>query len=284
MDISNIKHIYYRGIATDCNYDCSYCILEKSKKYSAWDDERYLYKFVNFIRKTKFKEPVSVMFTPHGEALTKDYYYKAIAKLTQSENVAMVSCQTNGSFTTKGLLYKLNNNKVNKKKLSLWVTFHPEVVNMGLYDFANTMIELSNIVTISVGAVGVREFGNDLVIMQNILTPKIYYWINKHQGVKPELVDVYDNIDENYSFELQPYKCDIETCDAGVTSLYVKGKGEVFMCHRSKESIGNLYDDVEIVRERSASRCDCFLTYSQKRDIGFPDDLHKFRFKKEVKL
>lgn len=283
MDISKIEYIYYRGISTDCNYDCSYCILKKSKDYNKWDDQRYLYKFVNYVRKTKFKKPVSIMFTPHGEVIGKEHYYKAIAKLTQCDHVDMVACQTNGSFLVQDFLDKMKEQEANLKKIALWMTFHPEVLGLKLYDFVNKVIELSSRVNVSMGAVGVREWGNDIVILHNVLPPRIYYWINRPQGEKTkQLNELFQRIDENYHYENANYKCDLKTCSAGVTSLLVKEKGDVYMCHRSKKSIGNLYDDIEIKREKSATRCDCYLTYSQKLDIGYPSNIHKFRFKKEI--
>lgn len=283
MDIANIKYIYYRGFSKDCNYDCSYCILEKERtNNNRLNDERYLNKFINYIRKTKFNQPVSIMFTPHGEALTKDYYYKAMAKLTQFDNVAVVSCQTNCSFTAKKFFEKMEKFNVNYKKLSLWVTFHPETVGTRVYDFANKLIELSTKITLSVGVVGFKEYSKEIAIIHNSIPPRINYWINKPEGLKSQSSELFKKIDKNYHLENNIYKCDLNSCSAGIISLLVKEKGEVFLCHRSKKSIGNLYDDTEIIREKSASRCDCFLTYSFKKDIGFPSDIHKFRHKKEI--
>lgn len=282
MDIANIKYIYYRGIAKDCNYACSYCILSKSKDYSRLDDERYLNKFVNYMRKTKFYQPVSIMFTPYGEALNKDYYYKAIAILTQSNNVAEVCCQTNGSFTAKEFFKKMQKYKANLKKISLWVTFHPETVGAKIYDFANQLIELSSKITVSVGVVGLKEYRSEIATLYNIIPPRIYYWINKPEGLKTQPSELFDKIDKNYHLENKINKCDVNTCSAGILSLVIKEKGEVYLCHQSKNSIGNLYTDDVIVREKSAQRCDCYLTYSHKRDVGFPIDLHKFRHYKEM--
>lgn len=280
MDIANIKYIYYQGLSTDCNYNCSYCYQTKSNDFSAWNDERYLNKFVNYIRKAKFYQQVSVMFTPHGEVLNKEYYYKAIAILTQSDNVALVCCQTNGHFEAIPFLKKMTKYRANLKKLSLWLSYHPETLGLRLYGFANTVIELSYAIKVSVGAVGIREYGNDIVILHNNLPPRIYYWINRFNDSNAELDKLYTKIDECYPLENTTYKCDIDTCNAGINSLFVKGKGEVFLCYNSKKSFGNLYEDDEIIREKSATKCDCYLTYSQKKDINFPSHIHKFRFSK----
>lgn len=282
MDISNIKYIYYRGIAKDCNYDCSYCILEKSNNKNRLNDERYLNKFVNYIRKTKFTRPVSIMFTPHGEALTKEYYYKAIAKLTQVESVAFVSCQTNGSFSFKKFTQRMEEHNVNYKKLALWVTYHPETLGNRIYDFSNKIIELSSKVKISLGVVGLKEYRSEIATIHNSIPPRVHYWINKPNGVKTQPSELFEKIDKNYRFENNIYKCEIDNCRAGVDSIVVKEKGEVYMCHQSRKSIGNLYENEKIIREKSAPRCDCFLTYSQRTDINFPIDLHRFRFKKEI--
>lgn len=283
MDIANIKYIYYQGISTDCNYDCSYCNLEKSKNYNAWDDERYLYKFVNYMRKAKFYQPVSVMFTPHGEVLNKEHYLKAIAKLTQSENVALVSCQTNGSFIVKDFLLSMKKYNANMKKLSLWITFHPETVGGRIYDFANKLIELSSKINISVGVVGLKEYRSEIATLHNIIPPRVHYWINKPESLKTQKSELFDKIDKNFHLENKAHKCDINSCSAGIISLVVKEKGDVYLCRASKKIMGNLYDvDAQIVREKSATKCDSYLTYSQKRDISFPRDIHKFRHFKDI--
>lgn len=281
MDIANIKRIYYRGISKDCNYDCSYCIFEKTKDTSRLDDERYLNKFVNYIKKTKFYQPVSVMFTPHGEILNKEYYIKAIAKLTQFDNVELVSCQTNGSFITKEFIKLLLKYGANLKKIALCITFHPETVGAKIYDFANNLFELSTKIKVSVGVIGMKEYCSEIATLHNTIPPRIHYWISKPEQVKKQPSELFEKIDKNYKFENQSYKCDLEKCMAGITSLFVKEKGEVFLCHLSKKSTGNLYTDDEIIREKSANKCETYLTYSQRRDIDFPSDLHKFRFKKD---
>ncbi len=269
MNISRMKFIYYRGYGKDCNYSCSYCIFARNKLVNIEKDKKYLDKFVNYIEKTKFEEKISIMFTPYGEALTKKYYFEGIKKLVSHKDIESVSCQTNGSFNEKEFINYFSQEEL--EKISLWVSYHPEMVQVE--KFAKKINFLNEKIKISVGAVGIKENKNKLESLKKLLNSNIYFWINKLEGIKTEDYD-FSYIDPYYSLEEEKLRCDINKCQGGIKSIFIKEEGKAYLCHTSKISCGNLYDDKEIVRNKSG-RCNCYLTYSNRCDLNFPSLIHR---------
>ncbi len=288
MDISKIRYISYRGYAKDCNYSCSYCPFVKEKQASSEifnkenldKDEKYLNKFVNFIKNTKFENTVSILFTPYGEALTKSYYLKALAKLSQLNHIESVSCQTNASFVAKNFLSFLEQEKADFNKIALWASFHPSMITAE--DFSNNINILSNKISLSVGCVDFIKNKDKIVLLSQLLLPSIYLWVNKAEGNfkrnNIQGIEIFDfsKIDPLYKFEKENFTCDINKCSAGIDSLFVKEDGKTFLCHTCKEKIGNIYEDFSTeIKRKSTGKCTCYLSYCYRTDINFPQSFHK---------
>jgi len=281
MDISNMKYIYYRGYAKDCNYSCSYCPFAKNTEKKKDFDEKYLNKFVEYIENTNFKNIVSIMFTPYGEALTKKYYYDAIARLSKCDQVESVSCQTNASFEAKVFLKSLEESNANFNKIALWASFHKEMTSVEA--FTTNILQLNDRISLSVGTVGFKEDQNDIERLRKLLPLDIYLWVNKPEGQKTDDMD-FSYIDPLYKLEKQTMKCNINSCTAGIDSILVKENGSIYLCHSSKKSVGNLYQDFKIdktpletchSRTCQAGLCHCYLMYCHRTDIDFPEFIHR---------
>ena len=271
MDISNMKYLYYRGYAKDCNYACSYCPFAKNAQNKKALDETYLNKFVTYIENTIVHAPLSIMFTPYGEALTKQYYYDALTRLSNCEHVACVSCQTNASFEPNQLLDFFAQHGANLDKIALWASFHKDMISVDA--FAKKIISLSDKITLSVGAIGFKEHQSEIERLRSLLPLDIYLWINKPEGTSAQPMD-WSYIDPLYPLEDRAVKCDTTHCNAGIDSIFIKEKGDVYLCHSSKKRLGNLYEPVTIDRTQSG-RCHCYLTYCHKTDNSIPPLIHR---------
>ena len=271
MDISNIRYIYYKGHAKDCNYSCSYCPFAKNTESKHDIDKKYLNKFVDYIENTKFNHQISIMFTPYGEALTKKYYYDAISRLSKCNHVESVSCQTNASFSPKVFLNYLEQSNANFNKISLWASFHKEMTTIDA--FIANILELHSKINLSVGTIGFAKDKTEIELLRKLLPLDIYLWVNKPEGTKADYMD-FSYIDPLYKLEDKVLKCDINHCNAGIDSILVKESGNIYLCHLSKKSSGNLYTNFEIDRVQLGA-CHCYLTYCHRRDNNFPEIIHK---------
>ena len=77
--MTEVKHIYYRGYARSCNYQCSYCPFSKQKitQRQLDCDRDALKRFVKFAEQKP--EDLTIMFVPYGEALIQPYYQQSMA-------------------------------------------------------------------------------------------------------------------------------------------------------------------------------------------------------------
>ncbi len=270
--MKNLHHMYYRGLLKSCNYTCAYCVFAKQpfRKKEITNDQKRLEDFCDRLKSMPFEQPISLMFTPYGEALIHSYYMETFAMLSKQPNIAKISCQTNFSFSTKKFMDVLITNGADVSKINLWCTFHPSMTS--LEDFVAKVYELKNKINLCVGIVGDP---NQIEIMKELratLPSDIYLWINAMDGLgrvytKLE-VEQFSKIDPFFYLEKEHRKADIQKCDGGNESVFITANGDVFPCNRSKYKIGNFYKTTEIKQiDNCHGRCDCFLAYSNRRDI-----------------
>ena len=117
-------NLLYRGPLESCNYDCQYCPFAKKKNTRAelFYDKTCLDKFVTWVSKQPYT--ISILFTPWGEALIRNYYQAAIIRLSHFPNVKKVAIQTNLSSKLKWLA------AADKSKVALWSTYHPTEIKV----------------------------------------------------------------------------------------------------------------------------------------------------------
>ena len=108
-------------------------------------DKACLDKFVDWVSQQPYT--ISILFTPWGEALIRNYYQAAIIGLSQLPNVKKVAIQTNLSSRLAWL------EKTNKSKVALWTTYHPTEIKMAQFvEKCQQLITLN--IKFSVGIVG----------------------------------------------------------------------------------------------------------------------------------
>ena len=87
--------VLYRGPLSSCNYGCEYCPFAKhhetNEEHAA--DDVALQRFLSWCE--TWSSPLSVFFTPWGEAMTQRRYQQALARLTHLPHVQKAAVQTN---------------------------------------------------------------------------------------------------------------------------------------------------------------------------------------------
>jgi MoaA/NifB/PqqE/SkfB family radical SAM enzyme len=262
--------ILYRGFLSSCNYGCTYCPFAKHTE-SVLEHQRdavALEKFVQWLEARV--SPISVFFTPWGEALIRTRYQKAVQRLTNTAHLEKVVVQTNGSW---GLTWL---EAVNLEKLALWITFHPSETSLEKFVArVHRLFELG--VRFSVGVVGIRENLDLIEALRHAIPPEIYLWINAFDRrgknyYSPEMLKRFVEIDPHFALNLERYKSRGQACSAGHTVVSVDGFGTARRCHFIETPIGSIYEpDFETKLEPKAcsrSLCDCHIGYVHLEKLG----------------
>ncbi len=267
--------IQYRGSLKSCNYSCSYCPFSKKKESirQCERDREELFRFVNRLVTEEFHGAVQLV--PYGEVMRYEYYWEALARLSQEAGIATVGAQTNLSFPVKKMLSVYEEAGGDVRKLRIWGTFHPEMVAME--EFLSSCHQLQQAgVALCVGSVGVPENISVLQQLRGKLYPSMYLWINKMDGLTrnytQEEVEKFCEIDPYFELELRHVKANVKRCK---TSIFVDGAGDIYLCNMCKNSVGNIYesslqeafDKKRKVNSCDRKQCDCYIAYSNRKDI-----------------
>ena len=168
--------ILYRGPLSSCNYACDYCPFAKRKETRqelAHDRER-LERFLVWCEQRA--QPLSVLFTPWGEALIRPWYQAALQRLTRLPHVQRAAIQTNLSCPLEWV------EGCDKTRLALWATYHPTQSTRP--KFLQKCRELRDRgVRFSVGTVGLREHLDEIQALRRELPPEVYLWVNAYKRV-----------------------------------------------------------------------------------------------------
>ncbi len=232
--------ITYRGPLESCNYDCHYCPFAKKEDSPATraKDKASLERFYNWLHSRQEKDQFRVLFTPWGEALTRSWYRETLQKLSFVEHIEKVVIQTNLSTATEWL------KQVNKEKLALWVTFHPDEVT--LERFIDKTQQLDEIgICYSVGIVGTKENVPFAKRLREQLNPDTYLWVNAYKD-QPDYYQQHDRnffkqIDPYFELNLTDYPSRGKACRAAVRAVSMDGEGNIQPCHFVKQPLGNVY-------------------------------------------
>ncbi|MET0264153.1 MAG: STM4011 family radical SAM protein, partial [Duganella sp.] len=114
--------LLYRGALSSCNYACPYCPFAKKRDSRAVlaRDARELERFTQWV--SAQSRPISVLFTPWGEALVRRHYRSAMQALATMPHVRQVALQTNLSGPL-GWLAEMDS--ASRARIGLWCTYHP---------------------------------------------------------------------------------------------------------------------------------------------------------------
>jgi MoaA/NifB/PqqE/SkfB family radical SAM enzyme len=268
--MKNHLSILYRGDLSSCNYACTYCPFAKHQETRAEQkrDSADLERFVQWIEARDF--PISIFFTPWGEALVRQRYQNAIARLSHLPHLEKVAIQTNGAWSLGWL------ERTNLSKLALWVTFHPTQTTLSRFAKRITAL-LERGMRLSVGVVGIREQIATIEALRAAIPKSVYVWVNAfdRRGAdyySPELLERLLAVDPLFHFNLTRHRSRGKACAAGHRVISVAGDGSAQRCHFIPTRVGNIYepDFLESLRPTPCSKsiCDCHIGYVHLTELG----------------
>ena len=271
QQLNTIRHVYYRGSLSFCNYSCRYCPFSKNRGGGRQlaRDEKELSRFVEEIGRERFCGTVQIV--PYGEALIHKYYWKGLAELSALSGIQAAGVQSNFSFPVEEMLRLYERAGGYMDKLRLWGTFHPEMTTVE--EFLGQCRKLVDAgIRFCVGAVGVPEHLERLRKLRAGLDGTIYMWINKMDGMGRKYTDrelqAFLDLDANFGLELRHFPANVSAC---AQSALILGNGDVFPCVLCREKMGNLYEDsLAGLQQKTCVRsvCDCFLSYGGRSDLA----------------
>jgi len=260
----------YRGPLASCNYDCAYCPFSKhrSSPEELEEDRRGIERFVAWVGEQR-AQPISILFTPWGEALIRRWYRRAMIELSHTEQVERVAIQTNLSGELEWLA------QADLETVALWVTFHPSQTT--LENFLSRCGRLDELgVRYSVGIVGLRENLADARALRRELATDVYLWVNAYKS-DPDYydrssLDAFTAIDPLFPINNRRHPSRGRTCRTGESVFSVNGDGDVRRCHFVDEHLGNLYQQpiAELLDRRSCpeTTCGCHIGYVHLDHLG----------------
>jgi MoaA/NifB/PqqE/SkfB family radical SAM enzyme len=255
--------ILYRGPLSSCNYDCSYCpFAKRHETTSELDaDRRGLARFVAWVASRRDHQ-FSILFTPWGEALVRDWYREALVELTRLDHVVKAAIQTNLSCPMGWIA------DARLDRLAVWATYHPSQVDRRRFLSQCQKLDALG-VRYSVGMVGMRDHQGEIAAMRRELPPHIYMWINAYKDAPnyylTDEVRFLEAIDPQFPVNNTRHASLGEACRTGESVISVDGDGTVRRCHFIAEPIGNLYEPnfERALRPRLCTNatCGCHIGY-----------------------
>ncbi|MCI9254344.1 MAG: HAD hydrolase family protein [Lachnospiraceae bacterium] len=296
------KTICYRGSLKSCNYRCSYCPFSKHRAsvQELEKDRQNFGRFCESIADRAAEFDIGAVFVvPYGEASIHRWYWEGLGRLAGLDGLDRVGLQTNLSFSVEECLaifdlYSGDANRENiresdketcketaektvrgisgaaRRKLCIWATFHPEMTDMETFVEKCHRLADSG-VNLCVGAVGAPQNIPLLGRLRERLSPDLYLWINKMDG----LGRVYTAEEKRAFLELDPFfglECGSPAADVAMCSdrCFVEADGRIRACNIGRIKEGNWYqsEQEEIFRPLCGKkRCSCYLAYGGRADF-----------------
>jgi hypothetical protein len=250
--------LLYRGPLSSCNYGCAYCPFakrEESREELAVD-RAALDRFLGFIQ-TQLK-PISVFFTPWGEALIRPWYQDAMVALSRMPQVARAAIQTNLSGRIEWV------ESADPTRIGIWATYHPEWADRAR--FVDKILALRAAgVSLSAGVVGFPRYHDEIVALRRALPDDVYVWINAVKKIPYTDAELaaFTAIDPLFPLNVRPHPSRGHACRAGSDAFSVDGDGTVRRCHFIQSPIGNLYDGsfAPVSAPCTNDTCGCHIGY-----------------------
>lgn len=262
--------IRYRGPLSGCNYDCAYCPFAKTRdsRETLAQDRAALDRFCDWVDGRV--KPVSILFTPWGEALVRSYYREAMVRLSHMPHVGTVAIQTNLSRRPDWAA------EADASRIAFWVTWHPTEARIGA--FLSRLAVLDQLgINYSVGVVALREHFAAISELRAALPPETYLWINAEESLQGQYsaqeIDYLAAIDPLFELNNRSYASAGLPCAAGQSSISVRGDGSAWRCHFIEVPIGNIYDpgfeQSLFPRACPQSQCNCHIGYGELDALDF---------------
>ena len=245
-------------------------------------DRQALAKFVETVTVTE--HPVSVMFTPYGEAMIHKDYQQALATLSSLPQITSVGIQTNLSFKVAEFIERICKHGGQGNKIRLWCSYHPEMVSQRRFISQCQQLQEAGI-TFCVGAVAATDPAHIACLqsLRSSLPVDCYLWLNRMDGLKrpytPAEIAIFTAIDPEFTHELTSYPASLSQCRAGLDSVLITADGSSYACHLSKGRMGNLYHNKPWQRICQSRHCRCYVAYVHRQPSA-----NYFRIPKKKKL
>ena len=177
--MTDALHIAFRGPLSSCNYACTYCPFAKrpSSRDELRADRRALERFCQWVERPG--RPLTILFTPWGEALIRSWYRDALVRLSWVPRVRKVSIQTNLSGPLDFL------ERTAPGRVGLWTTYHPSQIDRARFLERCHRLDRMGI-RYSVGVVGLRENVREATELRAELDPSVYLWVNAYKSLGPD--------------------------------------------------------------------------------------------------
>lgn len=262
--------IRYRGPLSGCNYDCGYCPFAKTKdsRDTLAEDRSALDRFCDWAEHRS--NPLSILFTPWGEALVRSYYRAAMIRLSHLPHIRTVAIQTNMSRSPEWA------SAADPSRIAFWISWHP--TEAPLAPFLARLAVLDRLgIGYSVGAVAVRAHFDAIAQLRAALPPQVYLWINAEENLQgrytPAEVERLVTIDPLFELNNRAYASAGLACAAGNSGITVRGDGSAWRCHFVETPIGNIYapdfEQALFPRPCPNRACNCHIGYSQLEALDF---------------
>lgn len=268
--MSRALTILWRGPLSGCNYACGYCPFAKRKdtRSTLAADRAALERFSDWAMARP--HPLSVLFTPWGEALIRRHYRDAMTRLSHAAHVETVAIQTNLSAPIGWIA------EADRRKLALWATYHPGETDRARF-IAKVHALAAMGVRYSVGVVALRAHFAEIERLRADLPADAYLWINAEEAVQgcysDAEVERLAAVDPLFELNDRAWPSAGRACNAGATVLSVAGDGTARRCHFVAGAIGNIYDPAftraDAPQPCPKAACNCHIGYSHLVDLRF---------------
>ncbi len=272
------RTVSYRGNLKSCNYRCSYCPFSKHRSTAAEleKDRQNFLRFCDSVEERETELSIGAVFVvPYGEASVHRWYWEGLGRLAALSGIDRVGMQTNLSFSVEQCLGIFDlcsgeNPWKARGKLCIWATFHPEMAEADVFAEKCRRLAESG-VNLCAGAVGVPENIPLLGRLREMLSPDIYLWINKMDGLGRVYTEeeraAFSALDPFFEDQLGSPRADAVMCG---DRCFVEADGRVHACNISRTKEANWYGDgaEEIFRPLCGKKnCTCYLAYGGRADF-----------------
>lgn len=265
------RTVIYRGSMKSCNYSCSYCPFAKHKMLlsEAEKDKQSFLRFCHSIESRAERFSIGAVFvTPYGEASIHRWYWEGLSLLAALPEIDKVGLQTNLSFSVEECLGIFG--AAGRDKLCIWSTFHPEMTSVDEF-VSKCHILMRNQIKVCAGAVGVPEKIRQIRELREKLSPAVYLWVNKMDGLKRN----YEPYERKAFMDIDPFfECELDNPDAipemCADRCFVEADGKIHTCNISRTKPVNWYHSGEeeiFAPVCSRKRCTCYLAYGGRADF-----------------
>ena len=236
-----------------CNYDCKFCssktsivpkeIISKEKIIDVW-------------KKVYDKYGRCKIYITGGEPFLYPDFYEIICNLLKFHDLHIT---TNLSFDITDFI----NLQTDKKNIFINATFHP--FYQTIQDFINKILMLKN----NGYSVSVTYMSDDMQMTEAVNYKNIFVQENigfsiVEANCKTTMNDIVRDflINGFIKHSKDNLKCnEKQFCNAGYEYLIINDLGDIFICSRNKDKIGNVFvDGLNFLSHRYQCSKDCILS------------------------